>query len=75
MPLYSKDVNKVFQNATAEPHSYLLFDLTQSSQDALRIRTNIFPDETLHIYAHVKDTNKPIQVTCHQNVKHSKLSE
>ena len=65
MPQYSKDVIQVFENATSEPHSYLLFDLTQSTPDSLRLRTNIFPDETIHIYAHVKDMNKPIHLSCH----------
>lgn len=75
MPQYSKDIIQVFENATAEPHSYLLFDLTQSTPDALRLRTNIFPDETMNIYAHVKDMNKPIQVSWYQHVKHKTSSE
>jgi len=75
MPQYSKDIIQVFENATAEPHSYLLFDLTQSTPDALRLRTNIFPDETLNIYAHVNDMNKPIQVSWYQHVKHKTSSE
>ena len=63
MPRHSKDVVQVFDEATRKPHSYLLFDLTQNMHDALRIRTNIFPDETMHVYAHVKDMNEPISVS------------
>jgi adenylate kinase family enzyme len=63
MPRHSKDVVQIFEEVTRKPHSYLLFDLTQSTHDALRIRTNIFPDETMHVYAHVKDTNEAISVS------------
>ena len=63
MPRHSKGVVQVFEEATRKPHSYLLFDLTQSTHDALRIRTNIFPDETMHVYAHVKDMNEPISIS------------
>jgi len=54
MPHHSKGVVEVFEKATIKPHSYLLFDLTQQTHDALRLRTNIFPDETMHVYAHVR---------------------
>jgi GTPase SAR1 family protein len=63
MPRHSKDVVEVFEKATAKPHTYLLFDLTQSTPDALRIRTNIFPNETMYVYAHVKDMNNPILIS------------
>ena len=63
MPQHSKGVVEVFEKATLKPHSYLLFDLTQQTHDALRIRTNIFPDETMHVYAHVKDINTPITLS------------
>ena len=63
MPRHSKEVVEIFEQVTRKPHSYLLFDLTQSTHDALRIRTNIFPDETMHVYAHVKDMNEPILVS------------
>lgn len=63
MPRHSKGVVDVFEQATAKPHSYLLFDLTQQIPDALRLRTNIFPDETMHVYAHVKDMHTPITLS------------
>lgn len=63
MPRHSKGVVEVFEKATEKPHSYLMFDLTQQTPDALRIRTNIFPDETMHVYAHVKDMHTPITIS------------
>ena len=63
MPRHSKDVVEVFDQATRNPHTYLLFDLTQNIPDALRIRTNIFPDEVMHVYAHVKDANTTISLS------------
>ena len=50
MPSASKQLVSAFQDATQNPHSYLLFDMTQSIPDALRLRTNIFPDEQLTVY-------------------------
>lgn len=69
MPRDSKALVGVFEQATVNPHSYLLFDLTQSIPEALRIRTNIFPDETMHIYAHVKDLHKPVTFSSRQDVE------
>jgi hypothetical protein len=62
MPRHSKDIVEIFDQVTSKPHTYLLFDLTQSTHDALRIRTNIFPDETMHVYAKVKDVNTSFYV-------------
>lgn len=50
MPTGSKHVVAAFQDATEQPHSYLLFDMTQSIPEALRMRTNIFPGEQLTVY-------------------------
>ena len=55
MPECSKEVVRVFDEATREPHSYLLFDMTQSIPDALRIRTKIFPGEQLTVYTTQKE--------------------
>jgi len=63
MPHHSKGVVEVFEKATVKPHSYLLFDLTQQTPDPLRIRSQIFPDESMHVYTHVKDMNTPIMLS------------
>ena len=31
--------------ATRQPHGYLIFDFAQDTDDTLRFRTNVFPDE------------------------------
>ncbi len=41
---------QAFQDACAKPYSYLFIDLTQTTDDRLRLRTNIFPDETCMVY-------------------------
>ena len=40
------EVVKVFRDATKLPHSYLLFDLTQKTDDKLRLRSNILSTES-----------------------------
>lgn len=37
--------NEVFEDATSGPYGYLVMDLTQTTPDHLRFRTNIFPDD------------------------------
>lgn len=37
--------NEVFEDATSVPYGYLVMDLTQTTPDHLRYRTNIFPDD------------------------------
>lgn len=39
-----------YEDATKNPHGYLLLDLSQQTPDNLRLRTNIFPDETTVVY-------------------------
>jgi len=34
-----------YLDATQEPHGYILLDLTQSTNDGLRFRTNVFPKD------------------------------
>lgn len=45
-PYSTRFVVDAFQNATANrAHSYLMFDLRQDTEEDLRVRTRIFPDE------------------------------
>lgn len=41
---------EAFQDATAEPYSYLFVDMTQLCPEELRLRTNIFPGEITMVY-------------------------
>ena len=45
-PEDSMGMYNAYQDATQELHGYLLLDLTQSTNDGLRVRTNIFPNDT-----------------------------
>jgi hypothetical protein len=44
-PANSKYVVQAFNEATREPHSYLLFDLHQNTPEYMRLRTNVLPHE------------------------------
>ena len=61
-PQQSKAIVQVFKEVTREPHTYLLFDLTQSTPDALRIRTKIFHNEGLLVYAPIKEANTAFHI-------------
>ncbi len=39
-----------FVDATSRPYGYLLVDCTPQTEDNLRLRTNVFPDETAIVY-------------------------
>jgi len=56
-PEDSLGLYNAYLNATQEPYGYLLLDLTQSTNDGLRFRTNIFPNDTppLTVYSYVGD--------------------
>lgn len=38
-------MKEIFEDATSVPYGYLVMDLTQTTPDHLRYRTNIFPDD------------------------------
>ena len=46
-----------YMDATQKPHDYLLLNLTQSTNDGLRFRTNIFPNDIppIAVYSYVGD--------------------
>lgn len=50
--------NETFADATKNPYGYLLLDLTQTTPDHLRYRTNIFPDD------------KPANIVCTSKTIH-----
>jgi len=50
MPQASKGLSDAYLNATEEPHGYLVLDLTQDTNDRLRFRTCIFPEEAPPIF-------------------------
>lgn len=44
-PGNTRYINEAFEDATSVPYGYLVMDLTQTTPDHLRYRTNIFPDD------------------------------
>lgn len=49
-PKGSKFFLEAFEDATSEPHSYLLVDFRQKTDEKHRLRTKIFPGETTAVY-------------------------
>ena len=49
-PYNNNLVLEAFLDATIKPHSYLMFDFIQSTQETHRMRSNIFPGEKDFIY-------------------------
>ena len=49
-PTNSKFMMEAFKDATTEPFSYLFIDLKPDTEERLRLRANIFPDEINHVY-------------------------
>ena len=49
-PKTSQFAVEAYKDATREPYSYLLVDLRQEQDEDLRLRTNIFPGKTQHVY-------------------------
>jgi hypothetical protein len=49
-PTKSKFLLSAFDQATEKPHTYLLFDFRQETQEILRFRTQIFPDDKENIF-------------------------
>ncbi len=46
-----------YDNATREPHGYLLFDRTQSCPDEIRLRTSVIPPGPERVYAPMSHIN------------------
>jgi hypothetical protein len=49
-PTNVRYMQAAFNDATKEPHSYLMVDCRQESNDAYRLRTSILPGETQYVY-------------------------
>jgi len=49
-PTRPRALQQAFQDATREPHGYLILDLKATTPEELRMRTNIFPGEILTVY-------------------------
>ena len=63
-PEDSPSLFKAFRNATERPHGYFILDFAQDTDDRLRFRTNVFPDEgTPAVYAPIDDETDTVQLS------------
>lgn len=49
-PENTRHVHEAYLDATNKPHSYLVFDMTQTTPEAFRLRSEIFPGEGNFVY-------------------------
>jgi len=49
-PSKSKFMIEAFKDATEHPYSYMVIDLKADTEDRLRLRSGIFPDERNYVY-------------------------
>ena len=62
-PEDSASLFESFQNATKLPHGYFILDFAQDTDDRLRFRTNVFPDEgPPAVYAPIDDETESVQL-------------
>ena len=69
-PENSDSLYRAYLDATSRPHGYLILDFSQDTDDRVRFRTNVFPDENPPvIYAPVNDETNKIELPCPARVK------
>jgi len=63
-PENSDSLYRAYLDATSRPHGYLILDFAQDTDDRVRFRTNVFPDECPPvIYAPVNDETSKIKLS------------
>jgi len=63
-PEQSQSLYKSYRDATKRPHGYFILDFAQDTDDRLRFRTNVFPDEVPPIvYAPIKDETHTVPLS------------
>jgi len=63
-PEHSQSLYKTFRNATERPHGYFILDFAQDTDDRLRFRTNVFPDEgPPAVYAPINNVTDTVQLS------------
>jgi hypothetical protein len=72
-PENSDSLYRAYIYATEKPHGYLILDFAQDTNDLLRYRTNVFPEEYLPIiYVPMKDAADKIELQHSKRIKDSK---
>ena len=49
-PLESKFMIEAYKDATSNPYTYLVIDLKPATDDKMRLRSGVFPDDTHYVY-------------------------
>ena len=62
-PEHSQCLYDSYRNVTSRPHGYFTLDFAQDTDDRLRFRTNVFPDEgPLAVYAPINNETATVQI-------------
>jgi hypothetical protein len=74
--VYTEDSGRLYEaclDATAKPHGYLVLDVSQDTDDLLRFRNNIFPEEVPPVIsAPVSDETDKVQLSRSTNASNSR---
>ena len=69
-PENSDSLYRTYLDSPSRPHVYLILDFSQDTDDRVRFRTNVFPDERpVVIYAPVNDEADTIELSRTTRVK------
>jgi hypothetical protein len=69
----SDSLYRAYIDATEKPHGYLILDFAQDTNDLLRYRTNVFPEEYPPvIYVPMKDETDKIELPHSTSIKDGK---
>lgn len=49
-PMQTKSFSAAYEDATKEPYSYIMMDFRNTTPDEIRLRTVLFPKDTLYVY-------------------------
>jgi hypothetical protein len=73
LPEDSASLCNAYPEATQNPHVYVILDFAQNSDDLLRFRPNVFPDEYPPvIYARINDEAHKIQLSLSASTQNGK---
>jgi hypothetical protein len=75
LPEASVSLCDAYREANQNPHGYMILDFAQHTDDLLRFRTNVFPDEYPPvIYARVNDEAHKIQLPSSTSTQNGKTT-
>jgi hypothetical protein len=63
-PEHTQSLAAAYSDATSHPHGYFILDFAQDTDDRLRFRTNVFPDEgPPTVYASINDEAHKVELS------------